>query len=198
MRIAALGLVLVAAAAAACTPTPQPDVCDEPDYGGEGTDEAWRTLVDAEDDAATGGDAAQITAPDEDAVFGKDALAPTFTWSSTLAGGQTLAPPVRVVARTQRRSSPLDALSALVFPRAHAHEPPITGDAYYAKVTADGPCPIAAIVTTELTWSLDDDAWAALQDAPGAMTFTVVSAYLTDNRVSEGPFVSAPRKFTVE
>lgn len=59
-------------------------------------------------------------------------------------------------------------------------------------------CPVG-LVTTELQWQLDAGAWARLKAAAGqTLTVTVMSAYLTENRITERPFMSTPRAFRVE
>lgn len=180
-------LIVVLTVASSCAPD-----CPEPAYQGGGTDEAWRTMVDAEANATTGADAAQVHAPGTIAAAGD---APTFTWSSTIARAPT--PPSRV--RVARRRSPLDALTALVIPVAHAHEAPVTDDVYWARIAIEGEACRVEVVTTDETWTLDGDAWERLAAAKGRKaTLSIVSAYLTSNRVSEGPYRSNDVDVVVE
>lgn len=177
----------------------RPDPCSlEPAYGGDATDEVWTTLNDAANDADEGGDAATFEAPKDGAVL-EDGEPPTFRWSSPLRIAALSPADARVF---RKRGGGLDglatALSALVLPRAHAHLPPVTSDAYLLNIAApSSTCPVQA-VTTELSATLDDAAWQMLRDIGGAFSARVVSAYLESGRITEGPFVSAPLSFSVE
>ena len=44
-------------------------------------------------------------------------------------------------------------------------------------------------MTTELEWQLNADEWTAVKAAaPETVTVNVISAYLIENRITEGPF----------
>jgi hypothetical protein len=188
---------VVVASLAACTTD---CTAVEPAYAGLATDEAWLELLDARVDATEGDGAPTFTAPEADVVVDA-AKAPTFTWDSPLKLASTSphALPSPVIG-PWRRPAPswLDRVSGLVLPKAHAHEPPITSDVYLLEVDVPGrTCPVAA-VTTELSFAFDDEGWAAIVDGGGARTARLLAAFLTENNVTEGPFVAAPRAFTVE
>ena len=189
---------LVAAVAAGC-PENAVDECGEPAYGGVASDEAYLTIVDAldkvqKDDAQ----APDVTAPEDGAVFAEDGDAPTFAWTSSLAA--SAGPSLPASSRRRRSPSFFDELSQVVFPVAHAHLPPVTGDIYLAEIAVPGrTCPVRGL-TTDLEWKLDDESWSVLQETGGEdLSLRLVSAFLVENRISEGPFEpTAVRTFRVE
>jgi hypothetical protein len=194
MRVHALPLATSLAFTLAGCPA---DPCAlEPAYGGDATDEVWTTLDDATNDATEGGDAAVIESPDDGAALDA-AEPPTFAWSSALKlayGAQ----PADARVRRARTPSVIDVLSAALVPRAFAHLPPVTSDAYLVNVSVQGSqCPVQA-VTTELEATLDTAGWDVVKGAGGEHTVHVVSAYLQDGRITEGPFISDPVTFTVK
>lgn len=185
---ALLGLVLLA-----CH-EPPPDAC-EPVYGGSASDEAWRTMFDGESRAEV--DPVQspmISTPTEGQAYAAADPAPRLTWTSTLA----LAPTRRGGAPT-RWARAVDWLAGVVERRAEAHLPPITGAVYFIHFDIAGrACPYN-VLTTETSWQVDADAWAAMKAASAQpISVRMTGAYLTENRISEGPFrLAAPRTFTV-
>ncbi len=172
---------------------PFDDGCAEPDYGGAATDEAWKTMVDAYDAAEVGSPEA-VTIPAPTGAF--DAAAPSFvlSWTSPLAAGPVRPRAIALAARTAPESSwfddALDALGGFFVGSARAHLPPITGDVYYVELTVAGlTCPVARGLTTNEQWELPSDDWAAMKSHIGVpITVTITSAYLTENRVTEGPY----------
>ena len=173
--------------------------CPEPSYGGRASDESFRTMVDARDQAvADETNAPVVTSPENEALLDSEGAAPTFSWTSALKlsmGPSALPAP----ATRPRGPSLIDVMSELVIPKAHAHLPPVTGDVYLVEVTwPDRECPVAAH-TTDLEWQLDKDSWDALKEWRGgeeSLSLTIISAYLNENRLSEGPFkTSAPTTF---
>lgn len=192
-------MALAAATLTAACPAPVDDPCGDPAYGGVASDEAYLTMVDAFDKVAVNDDQApSVTLPEDGAVIEKNGDAPTFAWTSPLSA--SLGPSWPQPSSRRRSPSLLDGLSSLLLPVAHAHLPPVTGDLYLAEVAVSGrDCPVRGL-TTDLDWLLDDASWAALQDADSPdMTLRVVSAFLVENRISEGPFeASTRRSFRVE
>ncbi|MBX7100700.1 MAG: hypothetical protein K1X89_23505 [Myxococcaceae bacterium] len=172
--------------------------CPEPRYGGKATDEAWRSLVDAEARATV--DAAKapgFSVPMPDQAF-PAASAPTFTWASTLVV-RPETPGVHRYAAAPPPRSAWQHLSDLVVPSAWAHLAPITGPVHLLRVAVPGrTCPVE-LVTTQTTWALAADEWKVLTDAKGkTFTLSAVSAYLEQNRVTEGPYRPASTlNFTV-
>lgn len=155
--------------------------CPEPFYDGKGSDESWRTLKDGEA-RATRNDAKAVTlfVPLEGQKLAPAAPA-TFTWTTPLTASLRRLPPQSL--------SRFSVLSGLVYGSAWAHLPPVTGPLHLLRITAPGrTCPIE-VVTSKTEWIPSAEAWAQLKDT-GAQTLTldVFSAYLQENRISEGPF----------
>jgi hypothetical protein len=146
------------------------DPC-EPAYGGAATDEAWRAIVDGESRIVVGDPMAPVfTAPDPGARVAAGGVPPRITWTSPIA-----------------------------HKRARPHLPPVTDDVYLLGITVPGRvCPLS-MLTTGLDWQLTASQWAELTAAGGQMSVRIVSAYLSENRITEGPFSPAgPLLFTVE
>ena len=170
----------------------------EPAYAGDATDEAWRALIDGRDDASDE-EAPTFSAPDDGASLGADD-APTFSWDSTLKVASTTPTVPSTTAPGVRRAplSPFEHLSALLLPAAHAHLPPITSDIYLLEVDVPGQaCPVAGI-TTPLSFSFASSDWEKIVSGGGQRTARLLSAFLTENRITEGAFVSPPLAFDVE
>lgn len=165
-------------------------------YGGLGNDEVWLTLYDAKGRAEAGGKAARPLVPAEGQVLPQGPL-PTFEWESELK--LALGPERPTPLSRPRARSPLDPLTHLLIPRAYAHLPPVTSDAYLLEIAVPGlACP-RSIVTTGLLHTIDEDTWAALKTALGQdLTLTIWSAYLSTGVPTEGPFISDPVTFRVE
>lgn len=171
------------------------DPCSEPLYAGKASDEAWRTLVDAEKQVAIGhARAPVIVEPSEGHVFAAD-VTPKFSWTSPLRtaenpvvkGGPRLAaaaPPPR-----HMRPSFRELVTGLFISNAWAHKPPVTSDIYALHITIPGQaCPVRAL-TTDLEWSATDEAATALRAAGGKdLTVQITGAFLRENRIEEGPY----------
>jgi hypothetical protein len=85
-------------------------------------------------------------------------------------------------------------------PLAKPHLPPVTGDVYLVELRRAGmECPVN-LLTTELSWQLDAASWAALTAGGAAdVEVTLTGAYLSDGRITEGPFQpAAPRTFKIQ
>jgi hypothetical protein len=170
--------------------------CGEPVYAAGATDEAWRTMVDGES-SATAGDAhaPSFTTPSEGQAFASSDGAPVFAWTSPIALSGPGA--TRFVATAQR--SRWDRLLGLFIGTAEAHLPPVTGDIYFIHIHAPGRDCSYDVLTTDLSWQVDDAGWAAMAGAAGqTLSIDITSAYLTENRITEGPYQPAsPRTFSV-
>jgi len=174
------------------------DRCGEPQYAGGTTDEAWKAIVDAYDQAAVGSaSAVTITQPAPNAVIASAGAAPTFVWTSPLAAGPSQPRAIASAATHHENASETswldDALAAVggfFVGAARAHLPPITGDVYYVELEVAGrECPVARALTTDETWVPDAAVWAELKTAEGVpIEIVVTSVYLTENRITEGPF----------
>jgi hypothetical protein len=153
-------------------------------------------MIDARADATTGGDAATFTAPAADAELGPQA--PTFTWESPLelASSASSGRPELLRPRRARAPGLFDRVVATVLPAAHAHLPPVTGDVHLLEIDVPDRCPVAAL-TTELSFTFDDDDWATVVADAGPRTARLLSAFLAENNVTEGPFIATPLSFTV-
>lgn len=189
--------VVVASLGAGCT---EDCTVVEPEYAGEATDEVWSVLVGARADATAGDDAATITAPATNAVV--DAATPlTVAWDSPLRVAAHLpAPRLPQFPRAAPRASTwTDTLRNLVLPAAHAHLAPITSDVYLVEVDVPGrTCPVG-VLTTDVSATFSDEAWAAIVDGDsGARTIRLLSAFVTENRITEGPFSATSVAFSVE
>ena len=126
-----------------CGGTPCPP---EPFYDGKGTDEAWRTMLDAEA-RATKDDAKAVTL-----IFPADAekiptaTKPKLTWTSPLVATS------RVPAR---KRSMLSRVGDLVYGSAWAHLPPVTGPVHLLRISVPKrSCPIEVLTTSMSTGSL--------------------------------------------
>ncbi|ATB29329.1 hypothetical protein [Melittangium boletus] len=184
--------VALALALSACGEDKTPEVCAEPLYGGKATDEAWRALVDVSNKPLDTSGSVYLASPTEGEVYPAGAPAPTWAWSLPQALRPT--PP----APRPRAFRPLEWLGDWLLPSAHAHLPPYTGEIYWAQVfTPDRACPVAQILTSELTWQPDAESWAVLgQHAGKTLTLQVTRAYLLQNTVTEGPYrLDPPRAF---
>ncbi|MBJ6764619.1 hypothetical protein JGU66_27945 [Myxococcaceae bacterium JPH2] len=181
---------------------PTTDECGEPLYAGKATDESWRALVDAKDKAADSSRAVTLLTPEPSQTFAASDPAPRFTWTSPLRA--SLERPGKTRPSTvghPRASGPsfLARVANWVVPTAEAHLPPYTGDLYWVQVQLPGQkCPVA-VLTSELEWQLDDTTWKTLRDVAGKdLTVQVTSAYLVQNRITEGPYqLATPVTFRV-
>lgn len=149
------------------------DPCGEPQYGGKATDEAWRTMVDGEAHVTAGDpQAVTITAPTEGQAVSGGAGPLLLSWTSPLA------------------AKPLALLP---------HLAPVTGDIYLVSITVPGrSCPLERL-TTDRSWQLESGDWDTMRSASGGtLSVQITSAYLTENRITEGPYrPAAARKFTI-
>ncbi|MBN1208895.1 MAG: hypothetical protein JXB05_28815 [Myxococcaceae bacterium] len=172
--------------------------CGEPLYGGSATDEAWRTMVDAQKKPLDSSLAVTLMSPAEGETFAASATPPAFSWTSPLRASLERDTPSRLARASARPSrGPLAWLGELLVPTAEAHLPPYTGDIYLVQVTVPGrECPIE-VLTSELSWQVDAASWATMGEAAGQeLSLQVTSAYLQDNRLKEGPYrLATPRTF---
>jgi hypothetical protein len=169
--------------------------CAEPLYAGKATDEAWRALVDAR--AAKGPDnsrAVTFLTPSSGALYSADIAPPRWEWTSPLhASLQRSAPGVLALAAPRSPRSLTAWLGELLVPTAHAHLPPYTGVLHWVEVSKPGArCPVAQVLTSEPWWQLDANSWAEMGKAGGELSVQVTSAYLVQNRVTEGPYQLNP------
>jgi len=173
--------------------------CGEPLYAGTATDEAWMTMVDARKRTVSAERAVTLVSPAPGETYAADAPPPRWTWSSPLrASLERPASDSRLtLAHPRAKRSPLAWLGELLLPTAEAHLPPYTGDIYWVRVTVPGrACPVE-VLTSELEWQLDAATWSTLGEARDQdLSIEVMSAYLVNNQVTEGPFrPESPRVF---
>jgi hypothetical protein len=185
MRALYLGLYLAAVSftLAACGAT-----CPEPQYDGKASDEAYKTLVDGEA-RATVDDAKAATLQLTDGMSFPAATVPTFYWTSSLTASAA-PPPVK--------PAPAPWYRDLFISSAWAHLPPVTGAIFWLKITVPGQqCPVE-LLSTRTQWTPTAEVWATLSKGTGARKIDSRSAYLIENRISEGEFKpSSAVTFTV-
>ncbi len=200
MNVRHLSTACVAALALA-TSACEPDSadCGEPIYAGRSTDEAWRALVDVKQQPLDSSRAVELLSPTENQQYLPDDNPPLWEWNSPLrASLQRTGQGMLALQAAPRPSRSFTAwLGELLVPTAHAHLPPYTGDIYWLEISAGGKCPVAQVLTSELSWQMDGTTWAELGKHAGKdLTVQVMSAYLVQNRVTEGPFrLAEPRTF---
>ncbi len=188
-------IALAAAALSALAGCPRTDPCGEPHYGGQASDEAWLTMVDAEkrvtvDDAK----AATMLEPAEGQVYASSAPAPKLRWSSPLSASSA---PIFPASGPVRRGA---SITSFFIGEAWAHLPPVNGPVHVLEISLpNAQCPVR-LFTTETSWQLPDDVWGTLKSAAGqSLSIETTSAYMRDNRITEGPYRgSAKRTFRVE
>lgn len=194
-----LSAALLALAPACNDEETEADACGEPLYGGEATDEAWRAMVDAKSKAAVSDQAVTLVSPTEGQSYSTTGeTPPTWQWTSPIASwvpGSAPSVPASLPARPREGRSVLAWLGNLVLPSAEAHLPPFTGDLYQVQVTVPGrKCPVE-LLTSNLEWTLDAATWDTLRGAVDQdVSIQVLSAYLVENRLREGPYkLATPR-----
>ena len=177
--------IIAIAAVACCACGPK---CPEPQYEGRASDEAYLTMVDAEARATADGMKAPSLQITDGMQFSK-ATIPTFTWTSTLASASPPPPPARKASPWWR---------GLLVSEAYAHLPPVTGVIYWFKIAVPSEkCPVE-LLSTRTEWTPTQEIWTKLSSGSGARTVAAQSAYLTENRITEGPFKTpAAVTFTV-
>ncbi|PTL83281.1 hypothetical protein [Vitiosangium sp. GDMCC 1.1324] len=189
----------LALATSACT-SETTEECAEPLYAGKATDEAWHAMVDVKSKPIDSSRAVNLLSPTSGEVYPADATPPAWEWTSPLRA--SLMRPQQGALALEAAPRPSRSLTAwlgdLFIPTAHAHLPPYTGDLYWVEVSTPGStCPVVQVLTSELSWQLDANTWAELgKNAGKDLTVQVMSAYLVQNRVTEGPYrLDPPRTF---
>lgn len=186
---------------AGCSGGDEPgDACGEPTYAEGSTDEAWFSILDAKDrvqkDDTHG---AEVTSPTENEALTADAAAPKITWTSTLSASID-SPRLPAGPVPASRTSFAERVLDWVYPAAWAHEPPVTGPMHLLEITIPNrDCPVR-VLTAQTEWQVDSNTWTLMQSHKGdTMKIEVTSVYLSENRITEGPYRrSAPRTFTVK
>ena len=172
--------------------------CPPPYYDGAGSDEAWRTMQDGEAHArADDANAVHLFFPTEAVVISATGTPPTFNWTTPLTASRETLP--RGDAIASRESSWSSSVGGWIYGSAWAHLPPITGPTHFLRITVPRQtCPLE-VLTTRTEWTPNEAAWAALKTfTTGTLTFDVFSAYLQENRITEGPYhFTRPLSFTV-
>ncbi len=166
--------------------------CPEPLFRSRATDEAWLAMVDGKTRATySPSQSPALTEPTAGAVYSPAASPlPTFRWTSALHAHYVPKP---------RGPSLWKLASSLLIPSAEAHLPPVTSDLYLLEFTLPNQrCPLA-VVTSELSWPVEQEYWTQFAAAGAAgVTLQIYSAYLEQNRVREGAFVlESERRFEV-
>lgn len=185
-------LVLAALLAVGCGPK-----CPEPYYGGEGTDEVWAVLDDAKG-RATVDDmrAAQLKSPASGSTV-STAKKATFSWTSSLSAQHHV--PLHAIRNTPVLAGVGSSFGQWLLDSIAGHLPAVTGTVHWLRFDTGKACPAVELVTTASVWEPEDAAWEQLKGAGSAkVTVNVISAYVTSNRITEGPFKpSTPATFTL-
>ena len=169
----------------------------EPAYGGSASDEGWRVIVDARGLAVEGGDASSPVFPAAGTEIRRNDGPQALRWESPLQSAALLPPPAPFMRNRRSEAGLFDMVSQMVFPSAHAHLPPITSDVHFVEIDIPGrACPVSAL-TSEQSFLFDEATWDEVIDNPGERTLRILSAFLTENRITEGPFLAAPIAFNV-
>ena len=193
MRFALSMLVFSVASISACHDhVVIDDACGEPAYGGKASDEAWLTIIDGYELAVPGPNAASIVSPAADAVLMGNPQ--PLTWTTPLDSAALL--PASPLAPRSLVDRSVGLIASLFTSTARAHLPPVNGDIHYVELEVPGQaCPIRALTTDE-TWTPTEDEWELMRGR-GTITLTLTSAFLSNNRITEGPFRTTSR-FEVE
>jgi len=179
------------------------DPCGEPEYGGAATDEAFTSIVDGEKRvSADDTKSVAITVPTQSQVFQRSAP-PLLRWmpGSVSSSMSRLHVPAsrRFATRVPtREKSPFAWVARLFESEAWAHEPPITGPLFYLHFTVPGRACEVRVLTTMTSYQVSTAAFDAFKAATGPITLSITSAYVRENRITEGPYKpTAARTFTV-
>jgi hypothetical protein len=174
--------------------------CDEElvPYEGGATDEACKTMLDAEDAGAvvTGtagvGNIPRITLPTNGAAIAVSASALTIHWTSPIdIDGETFLfhtwkpKPEPLFDRILEEMNPIST--------AWAHLPPLTGTLHMVRITGiAGRTDPFLLFTTKLHTVIAGTNLAPILATTSPMTIELTDAYLTENRIltpsSDGPF----------
>jgi hypothetical protein len=184
----------------ACTGAEERFPCGEPAYVADASDEVFVALLDAEDNLVVDANRTSTLTVPAGGAIDDAAAAPLLSWQSSLVAVHDVATSRPAHPSFQRRSvsdvqRAWASLTSLIVPSAHAHLPPVTGDVHWVRIHAAGQgtaCPMLQGLSTTTDWQLDDDSWATWKAATGAYEVTITSAYVVDNRITEGPFRSSP------
>ena len=172
--------------------------CPQPFFDGDGNDEAWRTMLDGEARArADDSKAIQVFFPADGAVISASGAPPKFYWTTPLSASRDPAAPRGILAN--RSPSWLSRAGGWVYSSAWAHRPPVTGPVHFLRIAVPNrACPLE-VLTTRNEWTPNEAAWALLKTfTTRTLTFDSFSAYLQENRITEGPFhFSKPLNLTV-
>jgi hypothetical protein len=162
------------------------EVCVEPSYAGNATDEAYLSLLDVEKTATTDDTrVALFTLPQSGSEASLSAAGPTFEWTTGLTA---MAPRPVPTAPARHR------WSELFWGTAWAHGAPMTGPGHLVRLKVQGlACPVQHF-TSRTSWAVSGAEWQRLSAQKGkTLAVEVLSAYFSSNRVTEGPFEpSAP------
>jgi hypothetical protein len=168
--------------------------CPEPIYEGGAQDEAFRAIADAEKQSPNDASkAVTILDPSAGEQLSRAATPPTFRWYS----------PIRAAEAPVRRSAPRrglwDRARSVIISDAWAHGTPFTGDLYDVMIhVPEETCPVR-VVTGNASWTPSAEVWARIvEGGDGPRIVQIFSAYLRDDRVTEGPYAPrAPLTFEV-
>jgi len=155
-------------------------------FEGSASDEAWLAI----DEAPTTDDPTGASWTFTPTRWSRTGAAPTFTWMSALPGVHRRRTPNVTPARREShtRDALAHGLAQFLFPVAHAHLPPVTGNVYRLVFTIPGNAAPLRVLTTDRSFTPGSAAFASLNRATGPITLELVHTYLLTNRVMEGPY----------
>ena len=164
------------------TPATLPDALFQGDASDEAFERFWPKVAEATASTAMG---AMLATPAPGATV-TATMPATLVWRRADAALPTPGGPVRLATRAGWFGLPV----------AHAHLPPVTAHVYLVELRAGSAEPVR-LFTTATEWAVDGVTWQSLIDAGGDVRVTIYNAYLNQNVVEEGPFVTPEVTFTI-
>jgi hypothetical protein len=171
---------------------------------GGGGDEALEALLSVEP-VREPSKFAVLSVPVEGQAFEASAP-PTFAWDVEQAAQSRVLPgeaprwlaPRRDV-RTVHARSPLDELFGPIR-SAHAHGPPVNGEAYLLVIEGPDDDELLRVFTTKTSYTPDETTWNEVAAAAGPLTAWVLMGIFDENRIAPdgGPFPGPRVAFTIE
>ena len=157
-------------------------------YEGEASDEPLLTLLASKDSAVSGKgvvfDAPAVTEP----LWAW--TPPTFQWH--VAGATSELSPSAPAPRRHASGSGLFGPMR----EAHAHGPPLNGQAYFL-VFSSPEASLLGVFTTKLEYTPSQEDWTFLGEAAQPIEVNVLSGVFADSELTAGPFLGTPLTFSI-
>jgi hypothetical protein len=165
--------------------------CPPVQYEGRASDEAYLTMVDAQERAFPDPSPAPAMKFADGTAFAA-APPPSIEWSSSLTAALTPRP------LPPSLHAPQPFWRGWLLSEAWAHLPPVTGAIFWLLLDTPGQSCRVEVLTTNTSWTPQPDVWASIAKGTGPTTLNSYSAYLNENRIMQGPYVApTPSTFTV-